>query len=64
VIFVHGFIYLPGPGTMYLLYPPLVGPAYGMQAFLFYHKVWPSCYVTKPQFCYNALWCWRPELMH
>jgi len=36
----------------------------GMQAFLFCHNVWPSCYVTIPQFCHSAWQHWRntPDL--
>ena len=39
---------------------------FGMRAFLFCRNVWPSCYVTIPQFCHNVSWCWHntSDLLH
>ena len=36
-----------------------------MRVFLFCQNVRLSCYVTIPQFCHNAWWCWynTPDLM-
>jgi len=54
--------------TCFLPWAPfkLVTLLYGTRALLFCHSVWPSCYVTIPQLCHNAWWCWRntPDLLH